>query len=46
MLTFNEKDKLAKLLLNYEPIISRGPTDIGNCTLLTHRIDIGDTISI
>ena len=46
MLTANEKDKLAKLLLKYESIISRGPTDIGNCTLLTHRIDTGDTIPI
>ena len=46
MLTANYKDKLAKLLLKYESIISSGPTDIGNCTLLTHRIDTGDTIPI
>ena len=30
METANEKDKLAKLLLKYESIIFRGPTDIGN----------------
>ena len=46
MLTANEKGKLAELLLKYELIISRGPTDIGNCTLLTHRIDTSDTIPI
>ena len=46
MLTANEKDKLAKLLLKYESIISRGPTDIGNCTLLTHRIGTGNTMPI
>ena len=46
MLTANKKDKLAKLLCKYESIISRGPTDIKNCTLLTHRIDTGDTMPI
>ena len=46
MLTANEKNKLAKLLLKYESIISREPTNIRNCTLLTHRIDTGDTIPI
>ena len=46
MLTFNEKDKLAKLLLKYESIISREPTDIQNCTWLTHHSDTGDTIPI
>ena len=46
MLTANEKDKLAKLLLKYESMISRGPTDIENFTLITHRIDTGDTIPI
>ena len=46
MLKANGKDKLAKLLPNYESIISRGPTDIGNCTLLSKRIDTGDTIPI
>ena len=46
MLTANEKNKLAKLLLKYESIISRGPTNIGNCTFLTHRIDTGDKITI
>ena len=45
-LTVNEKQKLAKLLLKYEAIISRGPTDIGNCKLLTHRIETGDTSPI
>ena len=44
MLTLDKNDKLPKLLLKYESIISRGPTDIGNCILLTHRIDTGDTI--
>ena len=43
MLAQNEKEKLAKLLLKYESIISRGPTDIGNCKLLTHQIDTGNT---
>ena len=46
MLTAYEKDKLAKLLINYESIISRGTTNIGNCTLLTHRIETGNTIPI
>ena len=46
MLTSNEKNKLAKLLLKYESIISRKPTDIGNCKLITHRIDTGNTIPI
>jgi len=41
-LTASEKDKLAQLLLKYEAIISRGPTDLGMCTLLEHRIDTGD----
>ena len=45
-LTVNEKQKLAKLLLKYEAIISRGSTDLGSCKLLTHRIDTGDTIPI
>ena len=34
------------MLLKYESIITRGPTIIGNCTLLTHRIYTGDTIPI
>ena len=36
-LTVNEIQKLAKLLLKYETIISRWSTDIGSCKLLTHR---------
>ena len=42
-LSVNKKQKLPKLLLKYEAIISRGSTDIGSCKLLTHRIDTGDT---
>ena len=45
-LTVNEKQKLAKLLLKYEAIISRKSTDIGSCKLLTHRIDTCDTSPI
>ena len=32
--------------MKYEVIIYRGPTDFGNCKLLEHRIDTGDTIPI
>ena len=46
MLAANEKDKLAKLILKYESIISRGSTDIESCKLLNHSIDTGDTIPI
>ena len=46
MLKINEKEKLAKPLLKYESIISRGPTDIGNCKLLTDQINTGDTSPI
>ena len=45
-LTVNEKQKLATLLLKYESIIFRRQTDIGNCKLLTHQIDTGDTSPI
>ena len=31
MITIKENDKLAKLLLKYESIISRGPTNVSNC---------------
>ena len=33
LLRANEKDKLVKLLLKYESIISLGPKDIKSCTL-------------
>ena len=46
VLKANEKEKLAQLLLKYEVIISRGPTDLGNCKLLDHHIDTGDTAPI
>ena len=46
MLRLNEKDKLAKLLLKYESIISCRSTDIGNFKLLIHHIDTGDTSPI
>ena len=46
MLTINKNKNLAKLLLKYKSILSRGATDIGNCELLSHHIDIGDTSPI
>ena len=46
VLTANEKEKLLQLLLKYEMIISRGPTDLGSCKLLDHHINTGDTAPI
>ena len=46
ILKINDKEKLAKLLLKYESIISRKPMDIGNCKLLTHQINTTDTSPI
>ena len=46
MLKISGKKQLAILLLIYESIISRGPTDIGNCKLLTYQINTGDTSPI
>ena len=46
MLTTNKNEKLAKLLIKYESIISFRPTDINNWKLLTHHIDTKDTSPI
>ena len=46
ILKISEKAKLAIRILKYESIISRGPTDIGNCKLLSHQINTGDTSPI
>jgi hypothetical protein len=46
ILTEPEKQKLSRLLLKYESIISRNSTDLGNCKLLTHHIDTANTSPI
>jgi hypothetical protein len=43
ILTTKEKEKLRQMLFKYEEIISRGSTDLGNCQLLDHKIDTGNT---